>query len=103
MDILACTISNISDHFQPLKDTIPKHLLPTLTGQNSFSDSIRDVFALPAHLGGLGIINSVQHATNQHSTSREVTAPLVNLVIDQLVVFPLAAREDLHQAKRIAQ
>ena len=33
--------------FQPLEDAIRQRFLPVLTGQNSFSDNIRDLMALP--------------------------------------------------------
>ena len=44
---IARTIPNIEYFFQPLKDTICQRFLPVLTGQNSFSDNIRDLMALP--------------------------------------------------------
>jgi len=54
---LSQTISDIADFFQPLEDIIHQHFLPTLTYQNSFSDSIWALTALPTQLGGLGITN----------------------------------------------
>ena len=39
--------------------------------------------ALPTHLGGLGILNPVQQATKQHTTSHIITAPLVNQITEQ--------------------
>ena len=54
---LARTILNTEYLFQPLEDTVRQRFLPVLTGQNSFSDNVRDLMALPAHLGGLGITN----------------------------------------------
>ena len=85
---LACTIPNIEYLFQPLEDAICQRFLPALTSQNSFSDSIRDLMALPARLGGLGVTNPVKQAAIQHHTSREVTAPLVNLILEQSKVIP---------------
>ena len=80
---LARTIPNTEYLFQPLKDTIHQRFFPVLTGQNSFSDNVRDLMALPARLGGLGIANPAKHAAIQHHTSREVTAALVNLILKQ--------------------
>ena len=71
----------VGDLFQPLEDIIRKHFLPTLTGQNTFSDSIRDLTALPPRLGGLGIMNPVKQAELQYHTSCRVTAPLVKHII----------------------
>ena len=45
---LSRTVPGISDLFQPLEDIIRQHLLPTLTGQNTFSDNVRDLTALPS-------------------------------------------------------
>ena len=56
---LSQIISDIADFFQPLEDIIHQHFLPTLTYQNSFSDSFRALTALPSRLGGLGITNPV--------------------------------------------
>ena len=71
---LARTIPNVEHLLQPLEDAIRQRFLPALTGQNSFSDSIRDLMALPARLGGLGIINpeklpppnTTPHVRSQH-------------------------------------
>ena len=80
---LARTISNIEYLFQPLEDAIHQRFLPALTGQTSFSDSIRDLMALPARPEGLGVTNPVKQASIEHHTSCEVTAPLVNLILEQ--------------------
>ena len=52
---LARTTPNIADLIKPLEETIRKVFLPNLTGQNAFNDMERDMLALPARLGGLGI------------------------------------------------
>jgi len=57
---LARTVPEISHLFQPLEDAIRQCFLPSLTGQNSFSDTTRDLMALPTRLDGLGILNPVQ-------------------------------------------
>ena len=72
---LTQTIPDIDDLLQQLEDTIHQHFLPTLTGQNPFNDTERDLMALPAHLGGLGITNPVNQAPSQHRTSKKVMAP----------------------------
>ena len=100
---IARTIPNIEYLFQPLEDTIRQRFLPVLTGQNSFSDNIRDLMALPARLGGLGIINPAKQAAIQHHTSREVTAPLVNLILEQSKDFPMEALEEQLLAKNAAR
>ena len=41
------------------------------------------LFALPAHLGGLGVVDHSQHSAFQYSTSVAITAPLVQLILLQ--------------------
>ena len=107
---LARTIPDISNHFQPLEDVIRQCFLPVLTGQSPFSDSTRDLMVLPTRLGGLGIENPVMQATKKRDTSCKVTAPLVNLIVEQSKDFPMEALEeqarvkyDVSQAGRQAQ
>lgn len=99
---LARTVPEISHLFQPLENAIRQCFLPSLTGQSPFSDTTRDLMALPTHLGGLGILNPVQKATTQHTTSHNITAPLVNQVTEQSTVFSMEALEEQYRAKYIA-
>ena len=99
---LSRTISGIAHLFQPLEDIIRQRFLPTLTGQNTFSDNVRDLTALPSRLGGLGITNPVRQADSQHATSQSVTAPLVKHIIEQSRELPVEAQEQL-QAKHRAR
>lgn len=39
--------------------------------------------ALPAHLGGLGIINPSERSASHHTTCETITAPLVTLILNQ--------------------
>jgi hypothetical protein len=43
----------------------------------------RDLLALPARLGGLGIIDPSKKSGLHYSASKIITAPLVRLIIDQ--------------------
>ena len=96
------TVPDTADLFQPLEDIIRHCFLPTLTGQNMFSDSIRDLTALPARLGGLGIANLVKQAESQHRFSCRVTAPLVKHIIEQSRELPAEVQVEQFQAKRAA-
>jgi len=49
--------------------------LPNLTGQPSFNDNECELFALPARLGGLGIVDPSQYSMFQFSTPVAITAP----------------------------
>ena len=54
---------------------------------------------LPTRLGGLGITNPVTQAAKQRDTSCKVTAPLVNLIVEQSKDLPMEALEEQTQAK----
>ena len=65
------------DLLQPLKNTISSTLIPALTGQPPSGKLTRDLLALPCKHGGLGIINPVDVHSEQHQTSKAITAPLL--------------------------
>ena len=65
---LARTVPNVSDLFQ-------KTFLPSLTGQNAFNNSTRELMALPTRLGGLGITNPSEHTATWNETSEKNYCP----------------------------
>ena len=77
---------SLADILQSLEFKIRTQLLPALTGQNPPNDILREVFSLPPNLGGLGIINPISAASQQHQASIKITAPLVEKVQHQLNV-----------------
>ena len=54
MDVEALSASEL---LLPLESAIHSQLIPALTGQNPPGDLIRELTALPVHLGGLGLTN----------------------------------------------
>ena len=68
-------IPNISDLLQPLEDAIFHHFIPTLVSK-LVSDVKRALFALPIHLGGLGISNPQALSNSGLTVSVKVTQPL---------------------------
>ena len=72
-----------SDLLQPLELVIQSHFIPALTGQPSPGHLAREMLALPARLGGLGLINPVAIAEEQHATSQLISAPLVERILHQ--------------------
>ena len=82
------TIPNIQNSLQPLADIIQRHFLPTITGQNPFSQQLHSLMALPARTGGIGIRNPVSEATAQHKASLKITQPLVELILKQSKTLP---------------
>ena len=77
---------SLADILQSLEFKIRTQLLPALTGQNPPNDILREVFSLPPNLGGLGIINPISAASQQHQASIKITAPLVENIQHQLNV-----------------
>ncbi len=76
---LARTTQNIGPLLQPLEDIIRTKLLPALSGRPAPNDSERDLLALPARLGGIGLTNPTDSA---YSASKHISAPLYNLILD---------------------
>ena len=79
---LASTIPSFSPLLEPLEETIQLKFLPALTGRPAPRAEMRELLALTARLGGLGIINPCSLA-NEHSVSNQVSAPLVALILQQ--------------------
>ena len=71
------------DLLQPLENLITSALIPSLTGQPPPGDLTRYLLALPCKLGGLGLINPIDVRPEQYQTSKAISAPLVNRVINQ--------------------
>ena len=77
------TIPGIAKLFTPLEEIIRNSFIPTITGRKAITDAERDLLALPCRLGGLGIPNPTKISNQHYDTSIEVTAPLVELILEQ--------------------
>lgn len=80
---LSRTTPEVSDLLRPLEDAIQVHLLPALTGRDAVGPLERELIALPARLGGLGIPNPALQAPSAFQNSKEVSGPLTSLIIEQ--------------------
>ena len=78
------TTPNISELLLPLEQAIKHEFLPTIIGQ-TFSDDLREVFALPTKYGGLGVFNPTQISNDEYTYSRTVTTPLIEAIKSQQV------------------
>ena len=85
------TRPNIDSLLQPLENILRTTFLPALTSQDAPNDCLRDLFGLhvPCRAGGLGIPNPFVMSKNQFSNSLSVTAPLVELLINQSDSMPI--------------
>ena len=77
------TIPNVGHRLQPLEDIIRMKLIPALTGCTPPNDCERELFALPAKLGGIGLINPTQLSSTEYPASRQVSGPLYDLILEQ--------------------
>ena len=95
-------IPDLCDSLLPLEEIICTKFLPNLTGQCSFSDMERDLLSLPPRLGGLGVINPATYSSFQFSSSVSITAPLVELIVQQTPIYSAAVLGFQFTAKRLA-
>ncbi len=93
------TVHGIDNLFQPLEDEIRRRFLPALTGREAPSDAERELIALPARQGGLGIPIPTRIASWQFTGSVEMTAPLFGLIAQQSPQYSAVAQARQKEAK----
>ena len=71
------TIGNITPLMQPLEETIQLEFMLSLTGRSTPTDEERDLLALLASFGGLGLINPTT-LTHKYANSKRLSNPLSN-------------------------
>ena len=76
------SIEGIAHLMQPVEDAIRLQLLPAITGRDALTDDERDLLALPARQGGIGMRNPTTH-TEEHNYSQRLSAPLTALIVQQ--------------------
>ena len=77
------TTPGISDHMAPLEEVLRHKFIPAITGRKTVTNEERQLLALPCRNGGLGIIDPTCQCNLQYDASVEVTAPLVELIMEQ--------------------
>ena len=78
-------------------DTIRPKFLPALTKHSNNTE--RDLLALPACLGGIGIIDPPQLSASHYTTSKNVSASLVSLILQQSTSYRTYCKELQRKAK----
>lgn len=76
------TIEDLSEKMGPVEEEIRQNLLPTITGRESPTDVIRDLFALPTRNGGLGMTDPSRDNTH-FENSAATTKPLVDAILNK--------------------
>ena len=82
------TMDDISDLFKPLEEAIGLDFLPALTGRTGINDLERNLLELPAHLGGLSIVNPMKTAANHHSSSLRIFSSSLLNILQQEKEYP---------------
>ena len=72
-----------NDILHSLEKAIQSRFIPALTGQPPPGEHTREMLALPARLGGLGLMNPTASANEQRAASQQISAPLVDRLITQ--------------------
>ena len=93
------TIPNLSPLLQPLENTIALKFIPSLTGRKDCSEIERELFALPARLGGIGLSNPTVSAVQQH-ISTCITFPLTTAIFNQNTTYTSTIYNDQQRAKQ---
>ena len=94
------TITDVGHLLQPLENIIRQKLIPALTGRPPPNDLERDLLALPARLGGMGLINPTQTANQEFEASVKVTGPLSCCLLDQTLEYSDETEAEQRLAKR---
>ena len=76
------TIPDIKCYMEPLEKSIREVFLPALLAC-PVSDNIRDLLALPARMGGMGIINPVEASDIENQNSTKLTGLLTSVIVEQ--------------------
>ena len=80
---LSRTTDNISESLKPLEDVLHQTVLPSLIGRPPPGQDTRSLFGLPSRLGGLGIRDPSEKGAEHHTTSKTVTRPIVQVLLEQ--------------------
>ena len=97
---LCRTVPDIDLLLQPLEDCIRSRLIPALTSKAPPNDTGCELLALPARLGGLGIVNPIKLSSSEHQASINISAPLRDLILEQNHEYPFECLEAQSNAKR---
>jgi hypothetical protein len=95
------TLPDIAGLMMPLESEIQKSFIPALFGIR-ISARLRRLVALPARMGGMGIIDPTAIADDEHSNSIVITDQIVNSIIQQKSVHEMDPELQRSNLKRIS-
>ena len=98
---LSRTLPSLSNHFQHLEKVIRSEFIPTLTRNPPPNDCDRELFALPARLGGLGLCNPARTCDLEYSASKLISEPLQQAEYSyESLADQMTARSKVRQQRR---
>lgn len=93
LTFLSRTTPSIEDLLQPLEEIIQSKLIPAWTGLAPPNAMERELFALPACLGGLGLLRIASCSSKEYMDSVRLSSPLSDLILSQKSDYPMEALE----------
>ena len=79
-----CRVCPDTKHLlQSLEESIRSRFIPAITGRDPLNNLIRDLLALPTHLGGMGLVSPTTLASAEYNASLCVAEPLKNAILEQ--------------------
>ena len=100
---LCRTTPGIGSLLKPLEDLIDEKLIPALVGEHNYSQHLRGVFALPARLGGLGLLIPHKEAQFEYENSLIMTEQLTRAIVNQQDSFAEDKVKQAEAAKEITK
>ena len=79
---LTRTTDDMGPLLEPLENTIRMKFIPSLCGIPPPNDDLRDLFTLPCRMGRLGILNHTSSASQEYQALKEITAPIVKVILN---------------------
>ena len=95
---VARTTPNISNELKLLEVYVTDTLIPNLVGKSFLSETTREIFSLPAKMGGLGLINISEMSNIEYENSIKMTMQLTDAVYNQHRTLDID-REKLHDCR----
>ena len=77
---LCRSVSDLATLLEPLEECISMTFIPALIGRPPLNEDTRALLALPARLGGLGIIDLTRSCQAMYLASSLISAPLTSLI-----------------------
>ena len=78
------TTPNISGEMKILEHHIKEKLIPAIIGKDFISGEMREIFSLPARLGGMGFLDPSETSDLEYESSVIATTQLTDAIFNQL-------------------